>query len=348
MNYLQELFMAKSKPLLRRIMWIDQQLRVKRGANATLPNCKTLARGYSDEFESVSEKTIQRDINFLRELGVPVEFDRQPERNGYYYTEENVFLPAFHITESEVFFTCIADRALQQYKNTPLYDKLQSVFEKIQTLFPAKVTVDAAWMNNVRISFAESPLRENDVQIWETISKALYRNQSLLIKHRKLQNPDLTIRRIDPYHLFGREGDWYLLCYDHPRDKHKGGIKMFAINRIEHAEKLSSTFSMPDDFDVSKYTGTMGVMREEKPYNLRIEFDSYCAPYIKERKWNPGQMIKQNKDGTIIFSSPAETTHKDHILQWIMSWGEHAKVISPKSLIDRMKISLSKSLQNYE
>ena len=77
--------MAKSKPLLRRIMWIDQQLRIKRGANAPLPNCKSLARNYSNEYESVSEKTIQRDISFLRELGVPIEYDRHPERNGYYY-----------------------------------------------------------------------------------------------------------------------------------------------------------------------------------------------------------------------------------------------------------------------
>ncbi len=328
-------------------MWIDQQLRIKRGAYATLPNCKTLARDYSDEYEPVSEKTIQRDISFLRELGVPIEFDRQPERNGYYYTEENVFLPAFHITESEIFFTCIADRALQQYKNTPLYDKLQSVFGKIQELFPAKVTVDPAWMNNVRISFVESPLRENDVKIWETISKALYRNQGLLVKHRKLQDSNLTVRRIDPYHLLGREGDWYLLCYDHPRDKRKGGIKMFAINRIEYAEKLSATFSMPDDFDIAEYTGTMGVMREEKPYNLRVKFDNYCAPYIKERIWHSGQKIKENKDGSIIFLSPHETTHKDHILQWVMSWGEHAKIISPKSLVDKIKVQLTNTLQQY-
>lgn len=340
--------MAKSKPLLRRIMWIDQQLRVKRGANASLPNCRTLAQDYSEEFESVSEKTIQRDISFLRELGVPIEYDRQPERNGYYYTEENVFLPAFHITESEIFFTCIADRALQQYKNTPLYDKLQSVFEKIQTLFPAKITVDPAWMNNVRISFVESPLRENDIKIWETISKALYHNQSLLIKHQKIQDPNLSTRRIDPYHLLGREGDWYLLCYDHPREKSKGGIKMFAINRIEYAEQLSTTFSMPDDFDIAEYTGTMGIMREEKPYNLRIEFDTYCAPYIKERTWNTGQKIKENKDGTITFSSPRETTHKDHILQWVMSWGEHAKITSPKTLVEQMKTKLNKALEQYK
>lgn len=339
--------MAKAKPLLRRIMWIDQQLRIKRGANASLPNCKTLACDYSDEFEPVSEKTIQRDISFLRELGVPIEFDRRPVRNGYYYTEENVFLPAFHITESEIFFTCIAERALQQYKNTPLYDKLQSVFEKIQTLFPAKVTVDPAWMNNVRISFIESPLRENDVQIWETISKALYSNQRLLIKHRKLQGASLTTRRVDPYHLLGHEGDWYLLCYDHPRDRHKGGIKKFAINRIEYAEKLSSTFSMPNDFNIEEYIGTMGLMREEKPYNLRIEFDSYCAPYIKERTWNKGQKIKVNKDGSIIFSSSHETTHKDHILQWVMSWGEHAKIISPKIMIDTIKTQLQNSLKQY-
>ena len=45
------------------------------------PNCRKI----SDELE-VSSKTIQRDIDFMRDrLGLPIEYD--PLRFGFHYTE---------------------------------------------------------------------------------------------------------------------------------------------------------------------------------------------------------------------------------------------------------------------
>ena len=52
------------------------------------PNCRKIA----DEFE-VSAKTVQRDINFMRDqLGLPIEYDR--ERFGFRYTRLVTGFPA--------------------------------------------------------------------------------------------------------------------------------------------------------------------------------------------------------------------------------------------------------------
>lgn len=133
--------MPKFKPQYRRLLFIDRKIREGR-----YPNCRTLAK----EWE-VSIKTMQRDISYLKwELEAPIEYDSV--KHGHYYTEANYRVPAISISESDLFAICIAEKALQQYKETPVYPKLASVFAKIQESLPQKVSVYPSWVDS-RISF---------------------------------------------------------------------------------------------------------------------------------------------------------------------------------------------------
>ncbi len=94
--------MAKFKPQYRRLIFIDQKIRQGMQVGR-LPNCSSLA----EEWE-VSRKTIQRDLEYLRdELNAPLEYDAI--QHGYYYTEENFRLPAIRIRQSDLFAICIAE-----------------------------------------------------------------------------------------------------------------------------------------------------------------------------------------------------------------------------------------------
>ena len=117
--------MQKFKPQYRRLLFIDREIR----ENA-FPNCTTIAA----EWE-VSAKTIQRDIEYLRDqLEAPIAYDAL--RHGYFYTEPNFALPAISISESDLFSVCVAQTVLSQFRNTPLFRKLSSVFEKIRDALP--------------------------------------------------------------------------------------------------------------------------------------------------------------------------------------------------------------------
>ena len=71
-----------SRPPLARMMQLHQQLQARK-----FPNCRKLAR----ELE-VSEKTIQRDIEFMRyQLGLPSEYDQL--NVGFIYTEPGTSFP---------------------------------------------------------------------------------------------------------------------------------------------------------------------------------------------------------------------------------------------------------------
>jgi predicted DNA-binding transcriptional regulator YafY len=95
--------MPKFKPQYRRLLFIDRKIK-----EGSYPNCVTM-----DKKWEVSGKTIQRDIDYLRdELEAPIGCDEL--KRGYFYTEPNFSLPAIHVSESDLFSVCVAERVLSQ------------------------------------------------------------------------------------------------------------------------------------------------------------------------------------------------------------------------------------------
>ncbi|MBA3386985.1 MAG: HTH domain-containing protein, partial [Chthoniobacterales bacterium] len=77
-----------SRPPLERMMRIHARLKAE-----DYPNCRKIG-----EDLEVSSKTIQRDIDFMRDrLGLPIEYDAL--RFGFYYTEEVTSFPSIEVSE---------------------------------------------------------------------------------------------------------------------------------------------------------------------------------------------------------------------------------------------------------
>jgi len=322
--------MAKFKIQFRRLLFIDSKV-----AEGGYPNCRQLA----EEWE-VSTKTIQRDIDYLRDqLDAPLDYSYQ--HRGYYYTEPNYRLPTITVSESDLFAVCIAEMALKRFKNTPLYSKLVSVFDKIEGTLPEKVSVHPSWVDSRIFFFSEACTRINP-KIWETIARALRQDQRLLITHKSPSRQEPTRRKIDPYHLVNFKGEWYVASYCHSAQS----IRTFAVSRIRSAKILDERFEMPAEFTQEKMFGDQfGIIWKPRKYKVRIEFVPHIAPYIRERQWHPLQAIKEKRNGGIVLEF--ETNHVKEVKDWILSWGCGAKALAPKKLVDEVKESLKNTLKKY-
>src|SRR5688500_4969042 len=86
------------------------------------PNRKALA----EEIE-VAEKTIQRDIEFMRDMmNLPIAYD--PHRYGYYFDQPVGNFPLLKLTEGELFAILVGEKALEQYIGTPFEKPLRNTF----------------------------------------------------------------------------------------------------------------------------------------------------------------------------------------------------------------------------
>ena len=63
---------------------------------------------------------------------------------------------------------------------------------------------------------------------------------------------------------------------------------------------------------------------------MRIWFDAFAARLVGERQWHPSQTIRQLRDGEIELSMTLGGL--EEVERWILSWGEHARVLEPAAL----------------
>jgi proteasome accessory factor B len=323
--------MLKFKPQFKRLQFIHGE--IKKGG---YPNCRRLA----EQWET-SAKTIQRDIEYLKyEQKAPIEYD--PVQHGYYYTDNTYDLPAIRISEGDLFALAIAEKALAQYRNTPLYDRLLTIFAKIQETLPEKISVHPAWVD-AKFSFAEIPSTRINPKVWETIAQALRANRVLRLEYQSPWHKASVTREVEPYHMMSFRGEWYLICFD----RYPQQTRTYGISRLLSAQILPEEAPVREDFDIDSYLGShFGVFVGEKEYNVKIWFSPDIAPLIRERDWHPSQKIKENKDGSLILS--LRLSHLLEVGQWVLSWGSHAKALTPKELREDLTTQLRKAVTSYE
>ncbi|MBP7738685.1 MAG: WYL domain-containing protein [Spirochaetes bacterium] len=322
--------MSKFKPQFGRLLFIDKKLRA-----GLYPNSTSLAREYE-----VSPRTILRDIDFMRDmLDAPIEYDA--ERRGFHYTEESYSLPNIAIRESDLFAICIAEKALEQYANTPLYDKLSSVFEKLRSFLPDSVTVRPGWIDN-RFTFLSESFTAIDPAIWETVAEGLRASRRVVITHRKAGG-EATTRAVSPYHMVNYRGEWYLVGRCSVRES----VLRFAMSRIRSAVLTDQAFDIPADFDFRTYLGShFGIMTEDEDRRVTIEFSPAQAPYVEERTWHSGQTVTRRDDGSILLSFTTNSLFE--VKRWVLSWGAGARVIEPESLARQVREEMESALRRYD
>ena len=309
-----------SRPPLERMLRLHRQLQARH-----FPNCRKLA----DDLE-VSTKTIQRDLDFMRDrLGLPIEYDQL--RFGFFYSEPVTGFPSVEVSEGEIVALFVAQKALAQYRGTPFEKQLGAAFEKISKGLQDKVTFN--WDDiDASISFRGIGTTTADLELFEIVSKAVLRSRELEFEYKKLKGDRHELRKVQPYHLGCVENQWYLFAHDLAR----GQLRTFALARMRKVRGSGVKFSRPADFSIGKLLSeSFGVFTGTRHYRIRIRFDELAARLVCERSWHSSQKIKPLPNGEIEIT--LQLANLTEIERWVLGWGARARVLEPPELIDRVR-----------
>ncbi len=289
------------------------------------PNCRKIAQ----EIE-VSTKTIQRDIDFMRDrLGLPIEYDAL--RFGFHYTEEVASFPSIEVSEGEVAALFVAQKALAQYQGTPFERPLRSAFRKIADSLKERVSFSWSDMEET-ISFHSAGASVADLDLFEKVSRAVLHSVELEFEYRKLKSKEFEARRVRPYHIACLENQWYVFAEDMERKD----LRTFALPRMRNLRLTSARFRRPANFSISKVlSGSFGVFEGSKKHRIKLKFDAFAARLVSERTWHESQCFRSAKDGSAILE--LELGGLEEIERWILSWGSHVCVLEPKQLVKRVR-----------
>jgi len=312
-----------SRPPLERMLRLHDRL--KAGA---FPNCRKLA----GELE-VSAKTIQRDIDFMRDrLGLPIEYDQL--QFGFYYSEPVANFPNIEVSQGEIMALFVARKALEQYRGTSFERSLRTAFQKISDGLREKV--DFQWGDvDSAISFRGLGRSASDIDLFEAVSKAVIESREIEFDYKKPKSHAYESRRVRPYHLACIADQWYLFGYDLAREQ----IRTFVLARMRSMRRLATRFHRPADFSINKHLSeSFGVFSGHGHYSVCIRFDSLAGQLVSERQWHASQKIRALPGGGV--EMRLELGSLEEVERWILSWGKRARVLEPPELIDRIRATL--------
>lgn len=321
---------------LERVLRIHEM--VSRGG---FPNCTTIAR----ELE-VNRKTIQRDLNFMREeLELPLEYSEAG--HGYHYTRPVSDFPFLKTTSEDLVGLILARNALGGMKGSALEASLRTGFQRLLAGMSDRITIPWSDLDQA-FSVKSLGMTERDAFLFDRLAKAVLESRELNFEYRKLADDRPTKRRLQPYHLAEIDGGWYLIGHDLDR----GARRTFAVQRMRAVHLTNKRFVRSRDFRLEDhFAGSFGVWSGEDKggarFNVRIRFFGFAARVVAERRWHPSQeIVAVEPDGSVIDLRLSLSALED-IARWTMGYGSHAEVLEPDELRARVSAELRRAAERY-
>ena len=307
----------KDRPLWRRLQTIHHAIKERK-----FPNASSLAQELG-----VSSKTVQRDLDYLRdELEAPIEFDRG--ENGYAYSRSDYVLPFLPVDGKDLFSIGVAAQFLALFGGTPLGRDLKACYERLATLMPPAVRLRPEILME-RLALRNAAFRPVREETWEAVSEGLQRGRALEIQYHRPGAPPGDPRIIRPYSFVLSGRDWMVLA----EDRDASQVKLFYLARIESARLTADPYTIPKDFDPDRFfRNTFGLfVGDAKPFRLRVRFSREVADEIRELTFHPEQKIETGAAGEAILEMPAQSVKEAR--RFVLAWGKDAVVLEPPELI---------------
>lgn len=299
------------------------------------PNCSKLAR----EFE-VSGKTIQRDVEFMRDqLALPIEYDGA--KHGFFYAHAVAQFPMITVSEGELVALLVAQKAVEQYRGTSFEKPLHAAFEKLVASLGNEASVSLHELSEA-VSFRSAGVPRSQIEVFELLADAVMTSRTVEFDYLSLRAKTSERRRVDPYHLACISNQWYLIANDQARDS----LRTFALTRVEKAKNLGLTFERPADFSAAKMlSGSFAAFEAGKTETIRIRFDDFAARLVAERQWHKSQKLRDLPGGGAELTMQVGLAPDLEV--WILGWGGHAEVLEPAALREKIAAAASEMAGRY-
>lgn len=278
---------------------------------------KTTAKELADRFE-VSTRTIYRDIETLSTANIPI-YASKGKDGGIGLLDEYVLNKTILSEEeqNQILF------ALQGMKKVKGQDE-KDILEKLSILFNKKIN---DW---IRIDFSNwGNIQE---ERFDMIKSAILNKQLVQFTYYN-SNGEESKRTVEPLQIWFKDKSWYLVSYC----KLKQDYRIFKIARIKEVKILQEHFEreLPKEEDNEKYN--FKIIELELEISKAMTYRVYDEFESKE--------IMRKEDGNFIIK--VKYPENEWVYGYILSFGEHIKVLSPIKAKNIIKDKLEKTLKNY-
>ncbi len=298
---------------------------------------KREVEGYSDMNDDAFARRFYADRAELESLGIILHVEKPGESMQGYESElyslppENYYLPAIKFSDNEL---AALQTALHLLDGEFAYaEPLRLALQQVSWGRPSPLTSTGETSVEVRMT-----AKADGAELSQRLSKietAISRRKTIEFTYYTIERDSEEKRKVDPYHLVYRGGQFYLIGHSHERE----AVRVFRLSRIRgkvsYASKAEHDFAPPEDFDRRDYArraewqlgdiqGTAKIfLRDRIAWLVERDFGSYGE--IR----NAGRADGAPGKGKVFETEYASSRQ---IVAWVLRWRQNATVLEPEEL----------------
>ncbi len=328
--------MAKdTEKLIRQLSLISYLMAERRPVTAL--EIRRDVEGYSGMNEDAFARRFYADRAELDSLGIQLTIERpgdgSAEQEHYSLRSENFHLPPIAFSDDELASLQLALNLLDG--EFAYAEPLRLALQQLSWGRPSPLQEPGARMVGLGVT-AQVNGRDPSQRLAK-VESAIFRNKTITFEYHSLHRDVVEPRKVDPYHLLFRGGQFYLLGRDHERD----GLRVFRLSRVRekvaYATKAEHDFRRPDDFDPRPYGDRADWQMAEPEGTARIRIAGRIAWQVERTHGRQGTFapVAGNDAGDVIFTTDYGVPRA--LLGWVMRIGEHAEILEPAALRDEYR-----------
>ncbi|HKP18318.1 MAG TPA: WYL domain-containing protein [Gaiellaceae bacterium] len=305
----------------------------------TARDVKGNVEGYSEMSDEAFARRFYSDRAELRELGVPLQSQRDEFTGEELYTlrSERYFLPALELTDDELaaLQTCFYLLEGKFAYAEPLRLALQNL-----ALGRPGLLDEAPSGTALRVEMRDPDYSPEMPGRLAKLETAISKQRTVKFAYRAMTSGRETERTLNPYGLLHDRGVWYVVGADLDRE----AIRTFRVSRIRgdirFATRRERDFRVPADFDIDGFRGRAAWQFGEPVGEARIEVRPETAWWV-ERAFGPSGRLEDGVFVTDYSSLPL-------LASWILRQDGRAAPVSPPDLRREVADSLRHVRERHE
>jgi predicted DNA-binding transcriptional regulator YafY len=288
----------------------------------------------------VRRRTIFRDLDVLRQAGVPLLFD---DEQCHYRIPNTYYLPPTNFTTDEALAVMVLCYELGGDRRMPFYEAAQSAALKFESSLPGRIRERLRGSSDaVRVKLQPGTNNGGHPTVFQQLLGCVASHRSVRILYDSFSDPAPLRLKLSPYRLLFSRRSWYVIG----RSALHREVRTFNLARITELEIVNEIFHFPRNFSVERYLRNAWHLIPDGPdQDVIVRFAPLVARNVAEVAWHKTQRVVERQDGSIDFHVCVSGLNE--ISWWILGYGDQAEVLKPVRLRQMIADRAGKLVELY-
>ncbi len=280
----------------------------------------------------------------LSSLGIDLKIDKQSE--GSYEAETytlppaNFYLPSIEFSDQELGGLRTALSLLDG--EFAYAEPLRLALQQLSWGKPSPLS--APEQQSVKLAMTAGPGGRELSQRLSKVETAIFRRKTILFDYYTLGRDDQGKRKVDPYHLLFRGGQFYLVGYAHERED----IRVFRLSRIlgkvGYSSKAEHDFQRPEDFDPRTYATRADWQLGDEQDVAKVWLSDRIDWLARRHLGADVGTLESTDDGSVFTTAYGDSRQ---LISWVLGLGPRARILEPAELVEEAEERVAQVVERH-